>query len=122
MYVGNRKRGMGRVAGAHRFSGLRGLRGRRLGQDDWGSIIDNAITTAGKVASVAVSPGPVPTYSYQSTPYGTSIQSFAPGGASAIPSSILPTSTVGTDLTSLLSSPLVLIGGIALIALVAMKR
>lgn len=33
MYVGIRKRGMGRLAGTHRLSGLRGLR-RRLGQDD----------------------------------------------------------------------------------------
>ena len=66
MYVGNRKRGMGRVAGAHRFSGLRGLRGRRLGQDsstpsfDWTNFLDTTITTAGAVAAKAVTP-PVPT-------------------------------------------------------------
>ena len=54
------------MAGAHRFSGLRGLRGRRLGQDastpsfDWTNFLDTTITTAGAVAAKAVTP---PTYS-----------------------------------------------------------
>ena len=110
------------MAGAHRFSGLRGLRGLRLGQDatsiDWGNIIDTGITTAGAVAAKAVTP---PTYSSVVNPLTgqQTITSYAPIGQTT---SLLNSGTLTTDFGSLLSSPLIWIGGIALIALVAMKR
>jgi hypothetical protein len=120
MYVGIGKRAS-RLAGSHRLSGLRGLRGRGLGQDvpiDWGSIISTGITTAGAVAVKAVAP---PTYSSVVNPItgAQTITSYAPIGAT---SSLLGTSSLGTEFSSLLSSPLVLLGGIALIAVFALKR
>ena len=118
MYVGTRKRGAGRLAGAYRFSGIRGLRGRRLGQIDYGSIITDAINTAGAVAVQAVKP---PTYSSVVNPI-TGAQTITSYGATVPSTSLLGTSALGTDLTSLLSSPLVLLGGIALIAVIALKR
>jgi hypothetical protein len=47
------------------------------------------------------------------------ITSYAPIGST---SSLLGTSSLGTEFSSLLSSPLVLLGGIALIAVFALKR
>lgn len=121
----------GRLARAHRVSGLRGLRGdgivaRRLaalgygdaGGVDWSGITQNLITTAGNVAKVAVSPGPVPTYQAITTPGGySSVTSYGPLGTS-------PLSTTASldSFDALLTSPLVLLGGLALFAVVLMKR
>ncbi len=115
MYVGSRQLG-GRLARAHRLSGVRrGLRGR-LGQDDinWGQILTTGIQTAGSVAAIAVKP---PTYSSVVLPSGA--QSITSYGATVPSTSILG---AGTDLTSLLTSPLVLLGGLALLAVFALKR
>jgi hypothetical protein len=114
MYVGRAKRGRTGLAGAYRLSGLRGRRGLALGQIDWGGIIQNSISTAGQVAAVAVRP---PTYSSVINPT-TGAQTITSYGAMP-PTSLLGT---GTDLTSLLSSPIVLIGGLALLAVFALKR
>ena len=120
MYVGTRKRGMGRLARAHGLSRLRGLRGVSLGQDsiDWGSILNTGITTAGAVAARAVTP---PTYSSVVNPVtgAQTITSYAPIGAT---SSLINSSDLTSSLGSLLSSPLILLGGIALIAVFALKR
>lgn len=122
MYVGTRKRGMGRLARAHGLSALRGLRGRGLGQDDssinWGTVLDTGILTAGAVASKAVTP---PTYSSVVNPVtgAQTITSYAPIGAT---SSLINSSDLTSSLGSLFSSPLILLGGIALIAVFALKR
>lgn len=161
MYVGRRKRGMGRLARANRLSSLRGAKlGRmslaeanrivdqRLGQllytdssgnvwsdpgyvgpgspsavatpastaNPWASIITTGITTAGAVAAKAVTP---PTYSSTINPL-TGAQTITSYGAT-VPSSLL-TSGLTTDLSSLLESPIVLIGGIALFALMMLRR
>lgn len=122
MYVRTGKRaGIRRLAGAHRLSGLGRL--RQLGQDggfDWSDFADTLVTTAGKVAQTAVAPAPVPTYSYKSTPYGTQIQSYSPAGASAVPSSLF-SGTTGTDWTSLLLSPVGLLG-MGVLAFLALKK
>ena len=108
---------MRRVAGAHRLSGLRGLRGS-LGQD-WGDIINNAISTAGSVASVALKP---PTYSSVVNPYTGAQTVTSYGGVPQ--SSLLSGSPLlgGADLTSVLTSPIVLLGGLGLIAVLLLKR
>lgn len=118
MYVGRRKIGRGRLAGAHRLSGLRGGRRLVLGQDEgginWGNVLTTSITDAASVAAVALRP---PTYSSVVNPYtgAQSITSYAPLGSTP---SLLGT----TSLTGLLSSPLVLLGGVALLAVLALKR
>ena len=106
------------MARAHRLSGLRGLRGYQrvvLGDDgdiDWGSIISNSITTAGQVAQVALKP---PTYSAVTLPSGaTSVTSYAPIGSSTA-SALLGTSSV-------LNNPYVILGGLALVAVLLMKQ
>jgi hypothetical protein len=113
------------MAGTHRVSGLRGLRrglARRLGQDDssinWGQILTTGITVAGQDAAVALKP---PTYSSVVNPLtgAQTITSYAPIGQT---SSILGTTDLTSSLNSLISSPIVLIGGIALIAVLALKR
>lgn len=112
----------GRMARPHRLSGLRGLRGR-MGDDgiDWSSIITTGITQAGNVAKVAVAPGPLPTYQSITNPYGySSVTSYAPAGT-VIPGVTGATSSLG-GLDTLLTSPLVLLGGLALLAVVLMKR
>ena len=115
MYVGRSKRGRGRVARANHLSGFRGL---RLGQDDgsinWGNVLTTGITDAASVAAVAVKP---PTYSSVINPVtgAQTITSYAPIGSTG---SLLGTSS----LTTLLSNPLVLLGGLALVAIVALKR
>ena len=102
------------MAGKNGISRLRGMRG--LGQDsiDWGNILTTGITTAGQVAAIAVRP---PTYSSVVNPYtgAQSVTSYAPIGTS--------TSLLGmSSATSLLSSPYVLLGGLALLAVFALKR
>lgn len=116
MYVGRTKPGLGRMARAHRLSGVRGLRGR-LGQDsiDWGSIIQTGIQTAGAVSAIAFKP---PTYSSVINPY-TGAQSITSYGA--VPNTGLGLGA-GTSLSSLLTSPVVLFGGLALLAVFALKR
>ena len=119
------------MAGANRVSGLRGLRGSRLsgyerailgdrfaalgyGSIDWSQILTAGITTAGNVAQVALKP---PTYSSIQYPSGyTSVQSYGalPAGTVGVPSSLTS--------TSLLDSPYLLLGGLALLAVVLMKR
>lgn len=116
MYVRPGKFGRMRgLARAHGVSGLRGLRGARLsglGDDiDWSQIIDTGISTAGSVAQVALKP---PTYSSVVYPSGaSSVTSYG-----AVPS----TSALGTSTTSLLSSPYLILGGLALLAVVLMKQ
>lgn len=99
------------MARAHRLSGLRGLRGYQrvvLGDDiDWGSIISNSITTAGQVAQVALKP---PTYS--STQY---------------PSGLISTQSYGmvpqtTSLSGFLNSNMLILGALAIGAIVLLKR
>ncbi len=75
----------------------------------WASIITTGITTAGAVAAKAVTP---PTYSSTINPL-TGAQTITSYGAT-VPSSLL-TSGLTTNLSSLLESPIVLIGGIALL-------
>jgi hypothetical protein len=113
MYVGRRKIGHGRLAGAHRLSGLRRSR-RGLGDGfDWSGFSTTLINDAAGVASIAVKP---PTYSSVVLPSGAqSITSYAPIGAT---SSLLGTSS----LTSLFDSPVVLLGGFALVAVLLLKR
>ena len=123
MYVATGKLGGARgLAGSHRVLGRR--LGRRLGQDDggidWGSIITQGITVAGQDAAVALKP---PTYSastvYNPTTgqYTSSTTSYAATGGAGL------TSPLGTaSLTSWLSSPLVLLGGVALIAVVLLRN
>ena len=82
----------------------------------WASIITTGITTAGAVAAKAVTP---PTYSSTINPL-TGAQTITSYGAT-VPSSLL-TSGLTTDLSSLLESPIVLIGGIALFALMMLRR
>ena len=109
-----------RMAGAHRFSGLRGLRGARLGDDDggfdWSSItpiIQTGIQTAGQVAQVALKP---PTYSSVVYPSGAStVQSYG-----ALPSGAPGTATAAIG--DLLASPYLVLGGIVLLAVILMKR
>ena len=76
-------------------------------------LISTGITTAGGVASVALRP---PTYSSVSTPYGTSISSYAPIGASAFGASSL------ASIGSLLGSPVVLLGLGVLLFVVLKQR
>src|SRR5271165_3331014 len=98
MYVrtGNLGRS-GRLAGAHRLSALRGLRGGRALGDDLppndASILSQAIQTAGQVATTALTPQPVtPSVTYN------------------------PTSSLGSYL------PLLLIAGEILLVVTMMKR
>lgn len=123
MYVGRRKLGRAGLAGKNRLSGLRGRQGLVLGQDDgsssdinWGNILSTGIVTAGNVAAVAVRP---PTYSSVINPV-TGAQTITSYGATA--PSIFGTSLDSTTLTGLLTSPLVLLGGLALVAVLALKR
>ena len=107
----------GRVARAHRLSGLRGLRGGGVGDIDWSSITQNLITQAGNVAKVAVAPGPLPTYQAITTPGGySSVTTYGPGGVPQVGTSL------GTDFGSLLTSPIALLFGFGLLAVVLMKR
>jgi hypothetical protein len=96
------------MARAHGLSRLRGLRGGRLGDDiDWGSIISSSITTAGQVAQVALKP---PTYSAVQYPSGLiSTQSYG-----AVPNT--------SSISGFLSPDVLLLGGLALVAVVLMKR
>jgi hypothetical protein len=97
------------MAGAHNVSRLGRLRGRKLGDiTDWMPLLTTGINDAASVAQVALKP---PTYSSVTTPYGTSITSYG---------AVAPGVTVD-PLTSLLSSPLFLLGGVALLV-VLMKR
>ena len=130
-YVAIRKRGRGRrVARAHRVPAFRrarelsgyeravlGERFAALGYGDsgidWGSILSQGITTAGSVAAIAVKP---PTYS--SVVYPSGAQSVTSYGAMPGSSSIAGASS----LEGLLTSPYLLLGGMALLAVVLMKR
>jgi hypothetical protein len=92
MYVRNRqRRGLGRVARAYRFSGIRGLRGlrgaRRLGQDD-GDIFDmfsdaplDPTAAAGVIQAQSV---------YSPTPSLYSGSVLSPGGSYAGSSGLSP--------------------------------
>ena len=107
----------GRVARAHRLSGLRGLRGGLGDGIDWSSILTAGITQAGNVAKVAVAPGPLPTYQAITTPGGySSVTTYGAGGVPQIGTS------VGSDIGSLLTSPIALLFGFGLLAVVLMKR
>ncbi len=106
------------MARAHRLSGVRrGRRGRTMGQDssgmDWSQILTTGIQTAGNVAAIAVRP---PTYS--SVMYPSGAQSVTSFGSPSQTASMMG----GIDFTSLLSSPLILLGGLALVAVFALKR
>lgn len=111
------------MARAHGVSRLRGMRG--LGQDDgsdinWGGILSTGIQSAAAVTAVALKP---PTYSssYNAITGQQSVTSY--GGVpqtSLFGSSLGP--GVGTDLTSLISSPIILLGGLALVAVLVLKR
>lgn len=123
MYVRTGNPGKRRMAGAHRLSGLRGAQRIVLGQDDdsgfdWDTFTQTLIKTAGSVAAVAVKP---PTYSSSINPYTgqQTITSYAPTGYTG---SALGAGVLGTGFSSLLSSPLVLLGGAALLAVVLLKR
>ena len=120
MYVGRAKRGRTGLAGAHGLSRLRGLRGRALGQDDginWGNILQTGIQTAGAVSAIAFKP---PTYSSVINPY-TGAQTVT-SYANTPPSSSLLGVGPGSSFTELLTSPLVLVGGLLLVAVFALKK
>lgn len=105
------------MARANRLSGLRGGGRLGLGQDssiDWGSVLNNTISTAGAVAAKAVTP---PTYSAVINPL-TGAQTITSYGATVPSTSLLGT----TDLSTLLESPLVLFGGLALVAFLMLKN
>ena len=116
MYVrtGNLGRS-GRLAGAHRLSALRGLRGGRALGDDLppndASILSQAIQTAGQVATTALTPQPVtPSVTYNpTTGFYQSI-----GGASSSNSSGLGGALSSSSLGSYLPW-LLIAGGILLV-------
>lgn len=114
-----RRVGMGR-ASVSRGIAARNMRIRRMSgladfsDVDWTQIINTGLTQAGSVAKTAVTP---PMYSSVVNPLtgASSVTSYAgsPGlypGGSSIPG-------IGTSLSSVLSSPIVLLGGIALLVL-----
>ena len=105
------------MAGTHRLSGLGRLRRRGMGDDsiDWTSLVTTGINDAAATAQVALKPAPPPLYSSVSTPYGTSITSYAAGG---IPAS----NPLTSGLTTLLADPIMVWLGLGLIAIVVMKR
>ncbi len=119
MYVGRAKRGRTGLAGTYGLSRLRGLRGRALGQDsiDWGNILQTGIQTAGAVSAIAFKP---PTYSSVINPY-TGAQTIT-SYANTPPSSSLLGVGPGSSFTELLTSPLVLVGGLLLVAVFALKK
>jgi hypothetical protein len=81
---------------------------RRLGDGiDWGSVINNAITTGGKVAAIAETPTPT-----ISTVYPGGITSTATGGATLPAAGAI----AGID-----SNSLWLLGGAALLVLLVMR-
>jgi hypothetical protein len=117
MYVRLRKRGSRGMAGTHRLSGVGRLRGvSRLGDGiDWGDTLNNAISTAGQVATVALKP---PTYSSIVSPNGaTSISAYGPIGSSGIFSG----TGLGGSLTGSLS-PLLLLGLVGLGVVLLVRR
>lgn len=100
---GIRQRRLGsRLAGAHAQRGS-------LGDIDWGSVVNNLITTGGKVASIAETPTPTTSIMY-------------PSGASATVSggALLPAS-LGSSITSSSLMPFLLLGG-AVALIFALKR
>jgi hypothetical protein len=113
-----RMRGLGRPR-ASSIAQRRMRRLRGMGDDgiDWSQIISTGIQTAGSVAKVAVTP---PMYSSIVNPMtgASSVTSFA-GAPGLYPSGSIPglSSQFGTSLTGLLSNPIVLIGGVALLVL-----
>lgn len=109
------------MARSYGISRIRGLK-RGLGDDglDWSDIITTGITSAATVAKAAVSP--TPTYAYTSGPQGTQILSYGAPGSSVSPYSYSPYTSGLGDISQLFSSPIVLIGGIGLIAVLLLKR
>jgi len=95
-------------------------RRRGLGDDsiDWGSIITAGINQAGAVAKVAETP---PMYSAVVNPItgASSVTSYA-GAPGLYPGSNVLGSTAG--LTSLLNSPVFLLGGLALVLVLIFRR
>jgi hypothetical protein len=87
-----------------------------MGDDsiDWTSLVTTGINDAAATAQVALRPAPPPMYSSVSTPYGTSITSYAPGGVGVNP--------VTSGLTTLLADPIMVWLGLGLLAFVVMKR
>jgi len=81
------------------------VRRKRLGDGiDWGSILNNTITTAGKVATVAETPSPT------LIPPGYGVYSQTPQGTQASIAGSIGTGTTNTGM-------LFIFGGVALVLL-----
>ena len=85
---------------------------------DWGDILSTGIQTAGSVAKVAVTP---PMYSSVINPVTgqQSITSYA-GSPGLYPASGIASGSAG--IASLLNSPVVLLGGLALVLVLVMRK
>lgn len=108
---------MGRTNSQLRGASLRGMR-RGMGDDgsiDWSSILTTSINDAAGVAKVALQPVPTVRTTYPGG--GSQYVQYAPGA----PSGMLSGSSL-TSISSLFSSPMVLLFGAGLLFLVVSKR